>query len=163
MTMNLIDRKKKRDLKSSNAAASNDDDDSRANNTAIVEPMRWREDPEMSASFLSGITFQWIQPMFTRATLLRKKDLWLEHADLAPLATMDRTENVEKMFRDAYDGACEPKEENKNKKNYEAIQKQRNAYSQAIVKSNEIRRVGSNRSTITTDDRSSNGEITRNA
>lgn len=79
-----------------------------------VEPIVWKVDPEMSSNFLSKITFQWIQPMFTRATYLRKNDLWLEQADLAPLAEIDKTENVEKIFEDAYDAYARRKQEKKS-------------------------------------------------
>ena len=67
-----------------------------------VEPIEWRRDPEMSANFLSGLVFLWIQPMFSRASNLSKLRLFLEKEDLAPLAEMDKTENVERMFQDAY-------------------------------------------------------------
>jgi ATP-binding cassette subfamily C (CFTR/MRP) protein 1 len=79
-----------------------------------VTPMQWKVDPEMSSSFLSKITFHWIQPMFSRATYLRKNDLWLEHADLAPLAQIDKTENVEKMFEDAYEAFGQKKQKKKS-------------------------------------------------
>jgi ABC-type multidrug transport system fused ATPase/permease subunit len=67
-----------------------------------VQPMKWNHEPETSASFLNGLFFLWIQPMFSRAAFLKKKGLFLEKEDLAPLAEMDKTENVERMFQNAY-------------------------------------------------------------
>ena len=43
-----------------------------------------------------------MQPLFSRAAFLRKKGKWLEQIDLAPLAGMDKTDEVEKMFERAY-------------------------------------------------------------
>jgi ATP-binding cassette subfamily C (CFTR/MRP) protein 1 len=40
--------------------------------------------------------------MFSRASFLRKHGQWLEQVDLAPLASMDRTEEVEALFEKAY-------------------------------------------------------------
>lgn len=40
--------------------------------------------------------------MFSRASYLRKHDKWLEQSDLAPLAEMDKSENVENIFEEAY-------------------------------------------------------------
>ena len=67
-----------------------------------VQPMKWNHEPEMSASFLNGLFFLWIQPMFSRAAFLQKKGQFLEKEDLAPLVEMDKTENVERMFQNAY-------------------------------------------------------------
>ena len=69
---------------------------------AKVEPMKWREDPEMTANPFSSLTFHWIQPMFTRANYLRKHDRWLEQEDLAPLAEIDKSANIELLFEEAY-------------------------------------------------------------
>eukprot|EP00571_Detonula_confervacea_P003671 CAMPEP_0172317074 /NCGR_PEP_ID=MMETSP1058-20130122/30478_1 /TAXON_ID=83371 /ORGANISM="Detonula confervacea, Strain CCMP 353" /LENGTH=1393 /DNA_ID=CAMNT_0013031535 /DNA_START=1 /DNA_END=4182 /DNA_ORIENTATION=+ len=71
--------------------------------TKNVEPMKWREDPETTSNLFSTLTFLWIQPMFERASYLRKHGQWLEQEDLAPLAEMDRSENVETMFEEAYE------------------------------------------------------------
>jgi len=67
-----------------------------------VQPMKWNHEPEMSASFLNGLFFVWIQPMFSCAAFLKKKGQFLEKEDLAPLVEMDKTVNVERMFQNAY-------------------------------------------------------------
>ena len=67
-----------------------------------IPPMVWKSEPEMSASILSGLIFLWIQPMFSRAAYLSKRGLWLEREDLPPLANMDRTINVERLFQSAW-------------------------------------------------------------
>ncbi|KAL7541096.1 hypothetical protein ACHAXR_012630 [Thalassiosira sp. AJA248-18] len=81
-----------------------------------IEPMKWREDPEMKANFLSGLTFLWIQPMFSRAAYLRKNGRWLEQDDLAPLAEIDKAKNVETLFEEAY-ASYVPRKKKKKKKN----------------------------------------------
>ncbi|KAL7515417.1 hypothetical protein ACHAXN_013106 [Cyclotella atomus] len=67
-----------------------------------IPPLKWPAEPETSASFLNRLVFYWMQPLFSRASFLRKKDKWLEMIDLAPLAGIDRTEEVEKLFEKAY-------------------------------------------------------------
>jgi hypothetical protein len=67
-----------------------------------IPPMKWPIEPETTSSFLSRLVFYWMQPLFSRAAFLRKKDKWLEQIDLAPLANMDKTEEVEKLFEEAY-------------------------------------------------------------
>ena len=68
-----------------------------------IPPLAWRDDPEMSSNFLSSLTFLWIQPMFSRASYLRKHGKWLEQEDLAPLAEIDKAANIERLFERAYD------------------------------------------------------------
>ena len=68
-----------------------------------IEPMKWRDDdPELSANLFSRLTFLWIQPMFSRAAFLRTKGRWLEQEDLPAIASLDRSENVQKLFEEAY-------------------------------------------------------------
>ena len=81
------------------------------------EPMKkWPEDPEMTANPFSSLTFHWIQPMFTRANYLRKHDRWLEQEDLAPLAEIDKSANIELLFEEAYKNYV-PKKKKKQKNN----------------------------------------------
>jgi hypothetical protein len=82
----------------SNAAAI----DGSVTNPKEIPPLTWPTEPETSASLLSRVVFLWIQPMFSRASLLRKHGQWLEQADLAPLASSDRTAEVEALFEKAY-------------------------------------------------------------
>eukprot|EP00956_Cyclotella_meneghiniana_P034559 scaffold106047_cov76-Cyclotella_meneghiniana.AAC.1 len=67
-----------------------------------IPPLQWKDEPEMTASLLNRLVFYWMQPLFSRASFLRKKGLWLEMMDLAPLAGMDKSEEVEKIFEKAY-------------------------------------------------------------
>ena len=70
---------------------------------AEIKPLTWPDEPEMSASFLNRIVFRWIQPMFSRAAYLRKRGKYLENDDLVPLAAIDKSEEIQKLFDDAYD------------------------------------------------------------
>lgn len=70
---------------------------------AEIKPLTWPDEPEMSASFLNRIVFLWIQPMFSRAAYLRKRGKYLENDDLVPLAAIDKSEEIQKLFDDAYD------------------------------------------------------------
>jgi len=68
-----------------------------------INPMKWPEEPEMSASFLNRIVFLWLQPMFARAAFLRGHGKFLENDDLVPLAAIDKAEQIEKLFDEAYE------------------------------------------------------------
>jgi len=68
-----------------------------------INPMKWPEEPEMSASFLNRIVFLWLQPMFARAAFLREHGKFLENDDLVPLAAIDKAEQIEKLFDEAYE------------------------------------------------------------
>lgn len=68
-----------------------------------IPPLKWPVEPETSASVLNRLVFYWMQPLFSRASFLRKKNKWLEMMDLAPLAGIDKTEEVEKLFEKAYE------------------------------------------------------------
>jgi len=82
-----------------------------------IEPMKWhKDDPEMNANIFSSLTFQWIHPMFARAAYLRKNGKWLEQEDLAPIASIDRSENVEQLFEDAYKNYVPKKKKQKKQK-----------------------------------------------
>mmetsp|Transcript_35464 Transcript_35464/g.63920 ORF Transcript_35464/g.63920 Transcript_35464/m.63920 type:complete len:1391 (+) Transcript_35464:334-4506(+) len=78
-----------------------------------IEPMKWRDDPEMNAGLFSSLTFLWIQPMFSRAAYLRKHGRWLEQEDLPQVAESDRSEHVEKLFEDAYENYVPKKKKRK--------------------------------------------------
>lgn len=74
----------------------------RTNSNEEIKPMQWQDEPEMSASFLNRLTFLWLQPMFSRAACLRKHGKFLENDDLVPLAAIDKSEEIEKLFDEAY-------------------------------------------------------------
>ena len=67
-----------------------------------IKPMKWTEEPEMTASFLNRLLFLWIQPMFSRAAYLRQHGKVLENDDLVPLAAIDKSEEIGKLFDEAY-------------------------------------------------------------
>jgi len=67
-----------------------------------IPPMEWKDNPETSANILSGLTFAWMQPMFSRASYLRKRGKYLQQEDLVPIAEMDKSEHVENLFDAAY-------------------------------------------------------------
>ena len=83
------------------------------NSEKNIEPMKWRDDPEMNAGLFSSLTFLWIQPMFSRAAYLRKHGRWLEQDDLPQVAESDRSEHVEKLFEDAYENYVPKKKKTK--------------------------------------------------
>lgn len=87
-----------------------------ADEPPAVPPMEWRDDPEMTSGFWSALTFLWVQPMFTRAARLRRHGMWLEQEDLAPLADMDRSENIERIFEEAYASYVPKRKKNGKKK-----------------------------------------------
>jgi hypothetical protein len=70
--------------------------------TEEIKPMQWKVEPEMSASFLNRLMFLWLQPMFSRAAYLRRHGMFLENDDLVPLAAIDKAEEIEKLFDEAY-------------------------------------------------------------
>ena len=59
--MGLFGKKKSATTNGSESDAGKNDDD-----IQLLEPMKWKEDPEMSANFFSRLTFLWVQPMFSR-------------------------------------------------------------------------------------------------
>ena len=65
-------------------------------------PLQWPSEPETSSSLLNRLVFYWMQPLFSHAAFLRKKGKWLEQIDLAPLASIDKTEEIELIFEKAY-------------------------------------------------------------
>jgi len=67
-----------------------------------IPPMEWKDNPETSANILSSLTFTWMQPMFSRASYLRKRGKYLQQEDLVPIAEMDKSEHVENLFDAAY-------------------------------------------------------------
>lgn len=69
-----------------------------------IPPMEWKDNPETSANILSGLTFTWMQPMFSRASYLRKRGKYLQQEDLVPIAEMDKSEHIENLFDAAYNG-----------------------------------------------------------
>ncbi len=81
----------------SSSATTGDDDD-----VVEIKPLTWPDEPEMSASFLSRLVFLWLQPMFSRAAYLRQHGKYLENDDLVPLAAIDKTEEIDKLFDEAY-------------------------------------------------------------
>jgi len=76
----------------------NDSDDA-----VEIRPIKWPDEPEMSASFLNRLVFLWLQPMFSRADYLRQHGKYLENDDLVPLAAIDKAEEIDKLFDEAYD------------------------------------------------------------
>lgn len=87
--------------------ADNDRDEARD-----ISPMVWKENAEMSANPLSGLFFVWLQPLFTRATKLRRVGRWLEMEDLAPIPDNDTSDQVDARFDAAY-ASYKPKSKTK--------------------------------------------------
>ena len=82
---------------SKSSTSSDTDDDGEE-----IKPLQWPEEPEMTASFLNRLLFLWIQPMFSRAAYLRQHGKVLENEDLVPIASIDKSEEIEKLFDEAY-------------------------------------------------------------
>lgn len=74
----------------------------KGNGAEDISPMVWKENAEMSANPLSGLFFLWLQPLFTRASKLRRVGRWLEMEDLAPIPDNDTSEQVDARFQAAY-------------------------------------------------------------
>ena len=68
-----------------------------------IPPMIWKsQTPEMDANIFSGVLFFWLQPLFTRASLLQRSGRALEFDDLPPLPSIDLSKSVEAKFERAY-------------------------------------------------------------
>ena len=87
----------------------------------IIPPLQWKVEPELTSSLLNRLVFYWMQPLFSRASFLRKKGKWLEMTDLAPLASMDKSEEVEKIFEKAYEEYVPKKKKKTKKKQNDAV------------------------------------------
>jgi len=69
----------------------------------------WKEEPETTSNILNGLLFLWMQPLFRRASLLKKQySRGVEQDDLVPLARMDEATSVQNMFEEAYKNYAPP-------------------------------------------------------
>lgn len=83
----------------------------------------WREEPETTSNVFTGLLFLWIQPLFRRASLLKKKyNRGVEQEDLVPLARMDEATAIQDMFEEAYNNYV-PSPRNNKKKTEEQLSK----------------------------------------
>ena len=72
--------------------------DSKAPSTTV-----WKSSsPEEQANFLSRLTFWWVQPLFSRASVLRRQGDVLQQDDLVPLAKVDTGGRILSIFDTHY-------------------------------------------------------------
>lgn len=70
---------------------------------AEIDPMKWAsEEPEANANFISKLFFWWMQPLFSRASLLHKHEMALQQSDLVPLSHLDYGNVVSSKFEETW-------------------------------------------------------------